>query len=166
MKTTKAEKKVEDNAEKLSLAERSGVVGEVVKPEISSDVAKMFQYNPKKRLKHDVVYVLGQGSKWNNMEVKISITSMLKFCSHWIGNIYIVGENPGIRNKKVKHIYVPDLTKGNKDANIIHKLLTAIWKIPSLSENFLFCSDDILVTRKSDWEDFAPRYVFEYRQDD
>ena len=25
---------------------------------------------------------------------------------------------------------------------------------------------NILVTKKSDWEDFAPRYVFEYRQDD
>ena len=97
------------------------------------------------------------------MEIKISITSILKFCSHWIGDIYIVGENPGIHNPKVKHIYAPDITKGNKDANIINKILTAIWKIPTLTDNFLFCSDDILVTKKSDWEDFAPRYVFEYR---
>lgn len=66
----------------------------------------------------------------------------------------------------MKHIYAPDITKGNKDANIIHKLLAAILKIPNLSDNFLFCSDDILVTKKSDWEDFSPRYVFEYRQDD
>ena len=135
-------------------------------PSISPGIAKMFQYNLKKPIKHDLVYVLGKGSKYNNMEIKISITSMLKFCSHWIGNIYIVGENPGIRNEKVKHIYAPDITKGNKDANIIHKLLTAIWKIPSLTDNFLFCSDDILVTKRSDWEDFTPRYVFEYRQEE
>ena len=91
---------------------------------------------------------------------------MLKFCSDWIGEIYVIGENPGIRNPKVHHIYAPDITKANKDANIIHKILTAIWKIPKLTDNFLFCSDDILVTKKSRWEDFAPRYVFEYRQDD
>lgn len=66
----------------------------------------------------------------------------------------------------MKHIYAPDITKGNKDANIINKLFTAINKIPELTENFLFCSDDILVTKKSDWEDFAPRYVFEYFQND
>ena len=117
-------------------------------------------------MKHDLVYVLGRGSKYQNLEIKISITSMLKFCSHWIGNIYVVGENPGIHNSRVTHIYTPDITKGNKDANIINKIYTAIQKIPTLTDNFLFCSDDILVTKKSDWEDFAPRYVFEYKQDE
>lgn len=130
-----------------------------------TDAAKLFQYNLD-NVRHDIVYVLGKGSKYNNLEIKISITSMLKFCDHWLGNIYIVGENPGIRNPRVKHLYVPDITKSNKDANIIHKLLTAIQKIPSLTENFLFCSDDILVTKRTDWEDFTPRYVFEYKQDD
>ena len=136
------------------------------KPEISQDIAKMFQFGLKRRVKHDLVYVLGKGSKYKNLEIKISITSMLKFCKHWIGNIYIVGEDPGIRNDKVKHIYAPDITKANKDANIIHKLMTAIWKIPELTENFLFCSDDILVTKDTDWDDFAPRYVFEYKQNE
>ena len=78
----------------------------------------------------------------------------------------MVGENPGIHNPRVKHLQIPDITKGNKDANIIHKLLMATMKIPNLTNNYLFCSDDILVTKKSDWEDFAPRYVFEYRQND
>jgi hypothetical protein len=132
----------------------------------SPSTAKLFQYNPKKPLKHDLVYVLGNGSKYDNLEIRISITSMLKFCSHWIGEIYVVGENPGIHNPRVKHIWAPDITKSNKDANIIHKVLTAINKIPKLTDNFLFCSDDILVTKKTDWEDFAPRQVFEYRQDD
>lgn len=159
---TKVDKKVEAEAKELSLA-KSVVVGQT---EISQNISDMFQYNPAKPMKHDLVYVLGKGSKWNNMEIKISITSMLKFCSHWIGEIYVVGENSRIRNPKVHHIQAPDITKANKDANIIHKILTAIWKIPSLTDNFLFCSDDILVTKKSDWEDFAPRYVFEYRQAD
>ena len=155
---SKDDKKIEDNAQKLSIFNQ--------RPEISSDISKLFQFGLKKKIKHDLVYVLGKGSKWNNLEIKISITSMLKFCSHWIGKIYVVGENPNINNPKVSHVYAPDITKVNKDANIIHKILTAIQKIPSLSDNFLWCCDDILVTQKSDWDDFVPRYVFEYKQNE
>ena len=136
------------------------------RPEIDVATAKLFQYNLKKPIKHDVVYVLGDGSKYKNLEIKISITSMLKFCSHWINEIYVVGDNSGIKNPKVHHIYAPDVSRSNKDANIIYKLNMAMQRIPKLSENFLFCSDDILVTRKSDWEDFMPRQVFEYNQND
>lgn len=162
---TNDEKKVKQEAKDLSIAPRSGIAGDRQISTISPYIAKFFQYNQKHPVKHDLVYVLGRGSKFGNLEIKISITSMLKFCSHWIGNIYIVGENPRIRNPKVTHIYAPDITRSNKDANIIHKLLVAIQKIPKLSDTFLFCSDDILVTKKSDWEDFAPRYIFEYPQD-
>ena len=136
------------------------------RPDIDPATAKLFQYNLKKPIKHDVVYVLGNGSKYSNLEIKISITSMLKYCSHWINEIYVVGENSGIKNPKVHHIYAPDVSRSNKDANIIYKLNVAMQKIPKLTENFLFCSDDILVTRKSDWEDFMPRMVFEYNQND
>lgn len=133
------------------------------RPAIDPDTQQLFQYNLKKPVRHDVVYVLGKGSKYKNLEIKISITSILKFCDHWVDNIYVIGENPLIRNPRVHHIYAPDITKSNKDANIIHKIRTAIEKIPKLSSNFLFCSDDIMVTKKTDWEDFAPRYVFEYK---
>ena len=160
---TMADKRVENVAKKLLLVQQTAPQSPSI---IGPDTAKLFQYNLKKPQKHDLVYVLGNGSKYNNLEIKISITSMLKFCSHWIGNIYIVGENSGINNPKVSHIASPDITKTNKDANIIHKLLVAINKIPSLTENFLFCSDDILVTKKSDWEDFVPRILFEYKQNE
>lgn len=133
--------------------------------DIDDFAKKLFEFGKGDSVKHDLVYVLGSGSKHGNLEIKISITSVLKFCSHWIGDIYIVGENPGIHNPKVKHIYAPDITRGNKDGNIIHKLLTAIQKIPGLTDNFLFCSDDILVTKRTDWDDFVPRCIFEYRQD-
>lgn len=157
---------MEEVASKLVVGGRNADDESLAKPRISSNIEKTFQYNLKKPLTHDLVYVLGRGSKHSNIEIKISITSMLKFCSDWIGTIYVVGENPRISNPKVKHIYVPDITKTNKDANIIYKILTAINKIPTLSENFLFCSDDILVTKKTRWEDFSPRYVFEYNQDE
>ena len=128
------------------------------------DCVKFFEFDKGNEVKHDVVYVLGKGSKKSNLEIKISITALLKFCQDWLGNIYVVGENPHIRNPKVKHLYVPDITKVNKDANIINKLYMAIQKIPSLTNNFLFCSDDILVTKPTKWSDFHPMYVFEYNQ--
>lgn len=96
------------------------------RPEIDPTVAKLFQYNLKKPLRHDLVYVLGDGSKYKNLEIKISITSMLKFCSHWINEIYVIGENSGIKNPKVHHIYAPDVSRSNKDANIIYKLNVAM----------------------------------------
>ena len=157
----KHQQKIEKESTKLQIVNCS-----TSKQPISQNIAKIFQYNLKKPVKHDLVYVLGRGSKHGNLEIKISITSMLKFCGDWINNIYIVGENPRISNPMVKHIYAPDITKNNKDANIIHKLLTAIESMPKLTDNFLFCADDILVTRRSSWEDFAPRHVFEYNQND
>ena len=98
----------------------------VGRPIIDPAIAKLFQYGLKKPLRHDLVYVLGDGSNYKNLEIKISITSMLKFCSHWINEIYVVGENSGIRNPKVHHIYAPDVSRSNKDANIIYKLNMAI----------------------------------------
>ena len=92
-KQTNAEAKVWNASNELSLAEKSGIVGKT--PPCSS-ISKLFQYYVKKNIKHDIVYVLGNGSKYDNLELKISITSMLKYCSHWINNIYVVGENPHI----------------------------------------------------------------------
>lgn len=169
----KMEKEVKKEIRLEKKIEKEAIELEIDKPQndnpqlpIPSKIQKIFQYNLKTPVKHDLVYVLGSGSKYENLEVKISITSMLKFCSDWIGNIYVIGENPRICNKRVRHIYVQDVTRSNKDANIIYKIYQAIMKIPNLTENFLFCSDDILVTKQSSWEDFSPRYVFEYNQDD
>ena len=152
----------------MELKPKSGLPEITLKECPTFEIEKLFQYkrNLKKPQKHDLVYVLGRGSKYNNLEIRISITSMLKFCSHWVGEIYVIGEDPKINHPKVHHIQTPDITKNNKDANIIFKILTAIWKVPTLTDNFLFCSDDILVTKTSDWEDFVPRYIFEYQQND
>ena len=118
----KTPEKVEDDAKSLSFANRSGIVEDVQEPRVCPSAAEIFGYGSAKKETHDLVYVLGCGSRWNNMEIKISISSMLRFCSHWIGNIYVVGNNPGIRNPKVIHLDVPDITRTNKDANIINKI--------------------------------------------
>lgn len=120
-KTTKASKSKRKYVDLKQLADDA-----TDRPKIDPSTAKLFQYNLKKPVKHDVVYVLGDGSKYKNLEIKISITSMLKFCSHWINEIYVIGENSGIKNPKVHHIYAPDVSRSNKDANIIYKLNMAM----------------------------------------
>lgn len=165
----KQQEKRDEDAKNASLElalPTSWIEGSKQTPKVSPKIEKLFQYNLKTPIRHDLVYVLGNGSKYDNLEIKISITSMMKFCSDWIGKIYVIGNNPGISNPNVIHIYAPDITRTNKDANIINKILTAINNIPTLSENFLFCSDDVLVTCPTKWEDFYPRYIFEYNQDD
>lgn len=107
--------------------------------------------------KHDVVFILGSRSYMNqNQEIRLALASLRKFCVSWLRNVYIIGDNPHVEGV----IYIPDVDPYNhdKDANIIHKTRTACERVPDLSDDFLLCCDDIMVTRKSDWSDFAPRY--------
>lgn len=161
----KAHEQRERGAQVTELREFREAVGSSTK--IDQRTADLFHYGRKwAGERHDLVYVLGSGSRHDNLEIRISIASMLTHCPDWIGKIYVVGVDPHLRNEKVVHLWCPDITKSNKDANIIHKLQYAIDNVPSLTENFLFCSDDVLVTRRSVWEDFQPRVVFEYRKNE
>lgn len=132
-----------------------------------------FSYNEKtpakiryvENLQKDAVFVLGTKSFNNrNDEIKVAVASLRKYCSSWLRNIYVVGENPIIEG--VIHIPARDPYTHDKDANIIHKIRVACEKIPNLSDDFLMCSDDQLVTMESSFNDFRPRYLRIYDPDD
>lgn len=132
-----------------------------------------FSYNEKthakiryvENLQKDAVFVLGTKSFSNrNDEIKVAVSSLRKYCSSWLRNIYVVGENPNIQG--VIHIPAKDPYTHDKDANIIHKIRVACEKIPNLSDDFLMCSDDQLVTMESSFNDFRPRYLRIYDPDD
>ena len=114
--------------------------------------------NPDKKV--DFVWVLGSGSRNRDTELLFSIDSAIKFCQPWIRNIYIVGNNPqcNLKNYMWTHVPALDVFK-NKDANIIHKTLTAIDKIPNLSDQFMLCSDDQLAIKQCSWSDFIPHRI-------
>lgn len=112
-------------------------------------------YNPKG---HDAVFVLGTKSlNGKNEEIQVAVASLRKYCTSWLKRIYVVGENPNIEG--VIHIPAKDIYTHDKDANIIHKVQVACEKIKDLSDDFLMCSDDQLVTKESKFEDFKPRYL-------
>ena len=54
----------------------------------------------------DFLYVLGSGSEYNNLELRLSLRSIDKY-AHNLGRVFIVGEKPDwIKN--VIHIPVKD----------------------------------------------------------
>ena len=109
---------------------------------------------------HDAVFILGNGSIYKDLELKFAMHSLHKFCP-FVRNVFVVGSKPrcDLSNYNFKFIPCRDPYTGNKDANIMFKIKAAINKIPDLSEDFLLCSDDQLVTKPCVWEDFKPKYI-------
>lgn len=116
---------------------------------------------------HDAVFILGCGSIYNDLELLLAVKSMRKFCP-FIDRIFIVGNKPrcNLSGMNCTHIPCRDPYNANKDSNMMFKVLHAIDNIPDLTDNFLLCSDDQLVTQPCTWEDFKPKYVQRVTSDD
>jgi GT2 family glycosyltransferase len=116
----------------------------------------------------DLVYVLGSGSKWGNMEMRYSLRSVEKNLSGY-RNIYVVGDNPGFLTDQVIFIpYRDEIGPKNADGNMTRKILRACIE-EGLSDWFLFMNDDFIINRpvkaaevpwyhKGDMATFSPQY--------
>lgn len=144
------------------------VVNPVVKKLTNTTIDKSFNFFGKKR--YDCVMVYGKSGVdsqemtcGNYLEMEYVIASLKKYCSSWVGRIFIVGSEPPERVKKdVIHVPCDNPYTHCKDANIIHKLRYACENIQDLSDDFLMISDDQIVTKESSWEDMKPRIVRMY----
>jgi hypothetical protein len=116
---------------------------------------------------HDCVMVYGKvgiDSKemtcGEHLEIEYVIQSLKRYCSKWLGRIFVVGSEPPEEIKDfVIHIPCDNPYTHCKDANIIHKVRYACENIHDLSDEFLMISDDQIVTKESSWEDMKPRIV-------
>lgn len=89
----------------------------------------------------DVCYVLGSGSQYDNLEIKLSLRSIEQNGSN-IGRVFVVGEKPGwIQN--IEHIPFED--KYKKENNVFGKLITVAKS--DISENFLYFNDDFYMMK-------------------
>jgi hypothetical protein len=113
---------------------------------------------------NDVVYVIGNGSQVDDLELRLSLRSVEKFCP-WVRNVFIVGKKPKWLSNEAIHIEERDPYGHFKDANIIHKILRAC-NDPRVSDDFMFCSDDQLVTREVSFEDLSPHWLREWSEED
>lgn len=97
------------------------------------------------------------------LELEYVVASMKKFCSSWLGRIFIVGSEPpaGIKDDVI-HIPCDDPYVHAKDANIIHKVLYACENITDLTDDFVKASDDQIVTCETSFDDLTPRIVRMY----
>lgn len=96
--------------------------------------------------KIDVVYALGDGSRWNDNELRFSLRSVVKNL-RGVRNIVVVGNRPDWIDS-VLHIPARDVfnPSENADGNIISKVLRAC-RHKDVSDDFLFINDDHLILK-------------------
>ena len=154
-------------SKQVIFAKRYDVVANMrLKKITNKNISDMFGFF-KEQQKHDCVMVYGkvginstEMTCGDRLEMEYVIASLKKYCSSWVGRIFIVGSEPPERVKNdVIHIPCDNPYTHCKDANIIHKLRYACENIKDLTDDFLMISDDQIVTKESSWEDMTPRIV-------
>jgi len=108
----------------------------------------------------DVVYILGNGSKHGDIELRYSLRSLEKYVP--FRKVFIVGERPDFLNGKAVHI--PNSPgHSNKARNIMENVLAAC-NHPDLSDDFLFVNDDYFFTGPLDPETYPFYYKCDLKQ--
>lgn len=95
----------------------------------------------------DLVYIVGDGSKCDDLELRYSVRSMVKHLKGFRA-VYIVGHLPCFL-KGVIHVPCPDHFGFNKARNIYEKILAACRR-EDLSEKFICASDDHFLLKDFD----------------
>lgn len=124
----------------------------------------------KKSTKHDVVIPWGHSGIASNvmtcgerLEIEYVVASLKRYCSSWLGRIFVVGDEPpaSIKDDTI-HLEAPNPYTHCKDANIIYRIMCAIYNVPDLTDDFVKISDDQVLTMETSWEDLTPRIVRRY----
>jgi hypothetical protein len=102
----------------------------------------------------DVVYVLGIGSRFYDLELKYSLRSIEKHLKD-VGNVYIVGEPPWFEHNCI-HIPMDDWSPC-KEKNILSKIKEAC-STHSISDTFLFFNDDHFLNQDHSADTFPNYY--------
>lgn len=103
----------------------------------------------------DALYILGNGSIFNNEELRYSMRTLEKHV-HGIDRVVIVGENPGFLSSEVAYHPLRDVN-GNKEYRISQKIFTACregW----VSEKFFFLNDDFFFLKNIDAYNYPNYY--------
>lgn len=99
----------------------------------------------------DIVIPIGNGSHWNDNELRYSLRSLVRYGKN-IGNIIIVGQKPEwIQN--VIHIPNENPTNRNHEHNIYENILLAC-KSDLVKENFLGWQDDYFLLSLIDCDNY------------
>lgn len=100
-----------------------------------------------------IVIPLGNGSRWNDTELRYCLRSITKHLTGY-GNIFIIGEKPEwLRN--IVHIPCPDYSDKtyHKERNIFEKIMAAC-RDERVTDDFLFMNDDHYMLQNFEAEQF------------
>lgn len=106
----------------------------------------------------DIVYILGNESRWDDKEILYSVRSVEKNV-HNYRRIYIVGKKPLFFNSLITEIPYEDIYI-NKARNIMHKIHRAAGD-KRITNNFMLLNDDYFITQPID----ANHYPYYYKCD-
>ena len=93
----------------------------------------------------DILYVIGNGSANNNVELKYSLRTVSRHCKG-VGRVVISGEMPSFVGGRVETVSCTDISVSGKHWNMLHKIAEGIRR-GGLVKPFLFSSDDHFFTR-------------------
>jgi len=100
----------------------------------------------------DVLYVLGSGSQYDNLELRLSLRSLEQNCKD-LGRVFIVGYKP----KWIQNVvYLDEQDNLEREKNVFKKVLRACES--GISENFLFMNDDFYMMKPFNIESY-PYFV-------
>lgn len=105
----------------------------------------------------DIIYIIGNGSGWQNNELRYSLRSVAKYGRN-VGNVYVIGEHIPFASDAVKQFSAPD-NKGGIYKNVLSKIHFAMREIKGLSESVLVFNDDFFICKDFD----ADAYPYFYR---
>lgn len=89
-----------------------------------------------------IVIPLGNGSRWNDTELRYCLRSVEKLLTGY-GEVFLIGEKPSFLNNNIIHIPCPDHGDKtyDKERNIYTKIMAAIAD-QRVTDDFLFMNDD------------------------
>ena len=103
----------------------------------------------------DIVYVIGKGSKKDNLELRMSLRSIDKYGTN-VGRVIVVGAPPSWLSKEVEQLQVADKYP-YKHSNILN-CIEAVVDEKLVKGDFLYSSDDHFYVKNTDFEKY-PYYI-------
>ena len=92
-----------------------------------------------------LVYVVGKGSKHDNVELRWSLRSVAKYAMD-VERVIVVGYPPEFLSDDVERLAVPDIDlPGSKNRSIVNCVLEAV-RAFALKGEFIFACDDVFLT--------------------
>lgn len=103
----------------------------------------------------DLLYILGDGSKFENEELRYSLRTVEKYVKN-LGHVIVIGEDPGFLSDEVEFYPIAEAL-GNKGYRISQKILWACLE-EIVTGDFLFMNDDFFLTKEIDPCAYPYRY--------